>query len=313
MDVGLVVAELASFGMQQTVAVALAAQGEVITEKSGILNIGIQGSIIMAAFAAALTNVYFEPSLGAYSPLMGVLAGMAAGAAVNLVFAFLSTKLNVDQVIAGFGLQLFAIGVTMTLLGMHVEGSFYDGTPLANTIPSIFVLQTPLLAVPIRYMYVVAFALPALVYLLLYRTKFGLHIRAAGENPRAAEVGGVNVGLTRMMATSLGGVFIGLAGAYLTVDLNGSYTTTFVAGITASVGFIAIAAVVAGAWRPAYVFCVALIFGFSLALISVFGQTSGWTYYVLTMIPYIITVATLAIASKRLRPPAALGSPYTKE
>jgi simple sugar transport system permease protein len=155
----------------------------------------------------------------------------------------------------------------------------------------------------------VLFLLPLFVFLLLSRTKLGLHIKAVGENPKAAEVAGVSVSRTRVIATSLGGALLGMAGAYLTVDLFNQFTP----GITGGLGFIALAAVIAGAWSPAYVLGVAGVFGLTEGLTYVVGATSGAETYLLSMPPYVITIAVMAIASKRLRPPAALAQPYKKE
>jgi simple sugar transport system permease protein len=297
-----------SFALQQAVTISVAAQGELLTEKSGILNIGIEGTMLMSAFSAAAFDAIYEPQVGALSAVLGLVAGMATGVTVSFVFSFMSTKLNVDQVIAGIGVNLFALGITYVILAKRFT---IDGTPIANTLPPLLVIRglAATTSISISPMDVVMFVLPVLTYFLLFKTKFGLHVRAVGENPKAAEVAGVSVVRTRILATSLGGALLGASGAYLTIDLFNQFTP----GITGGVGFIAIAAVIAGAWRPGYVLGVAIVFGSSLGLINVVQATGGPEFYLLTMLPYLITVVALSLASKRLRPPAALALPYKKE
>ncbi len=299
----------ASFGLQFAVVVGIAAQGELLGEKSGILNIGIQGVITLSAFTAAVSNHFLEPSLGASSPYGAILVGMGTGVLVNFGFAYLSTKLNVDQVIAGIGVNILAGGITEIVLKLSFT---VDGTPIGNTLPSFFTIRglASGLSVSVSPLVVMMFIFPGLTYLFLYRTRLGLHARAVGENPKAAEVAGVSVSTTRILATGLGGSLLGLAGSYLTVDFFNYYDPgVYFNGF----GFIALAAVIAGAWRPLYVLGVSLVFGFSLGLIYVIGATTGPPFYLVTMLPYITTVAVLAVASKRLRPPAALAQAYKKE
>ena len=298
-----------SFGLDYAVVIGIAAQGELLTEKSGILNIGIQGVITLSAFAAAVTNTLLEPSIGGWSPYAGLAAGIAMGVGANFFFSFLSTMLNVDQVIAGIGINILAGGVTEIILNLRFQ---LDGTPIANSLPALFTIRGLASGVSVSISPLVAamFVLPGIVYLVLVRTRIGLHARAVGENPKAAEVAGISVTRTRMVATSLGGALLGLSGAYLTVDLFNYYQPgVYFNGF----GFIALAAVIAGAWRPAYVLGVSLLFGFSLGLIFVIQATTGPPFYLLTMLPYLTTVGVLAVASKRLRPPAALAAAYKKE
>jgi ABC-type uncharacterized transport system permease subunit len=299
------------FGLQYATTISVAAQGELITEKSGILNIGIEGVMLMSSFTAALSNVYFQLTLGISNPYLSLVIGVATGVAMNFFFALISTKAHVDQVIAGIGVNIFALGIIYVLSAKHILGSQINGTtPVSNSVPPILVIRNIAsnLSYGVSPITVFMFALPVLTYLLLSRTRFGLHIKAVGENPRSAEVAGVSVANTRILATSLGGALLGLAGSFLTVDLFDSYTRD----ATAGVGFIAIAAVIAGGWNPAYVLAAGLIFGVSIGLTTVVA-TTGSVFFLFSTIPYVLTVVVLAIASKRLRPPAALAAPYKKE
>jgi general nucleoside transport system permease protein len=297
-----------AFGLQYAVTISVAAQGELINEKAGILNIGIEGVLIISSFVAAASNTMLEPSLGKNAPIVALMAAMGAGVLVNFIFAVLSTKLYVDQVIAGIGINIFALGITYIVL----KTSFtIDGTPIGYILPPLVTLQglASNLAIRISPLVLAMFVIPFLSFLFLSRTKLGLHIRAVGENPKAAEVAGVSVQKTRILATSLGGALLGMAGGYLTVDLFNQFTP----GITGGLGFIALAAVIAGAWNPFYVLGVAGVFGASEGLRYVIGATSGPQAYILSMPPYLVTIAIMAIASRRLRPPAALAQPYKKE
>jgi general nucleoside transport system permease protein len=300
---------LAFFGLQTAVPIGLASQGELVTEKSGILNIGIYGSMLIPAFVAAATDFGLGATIGKDSAYVGLLAAMATGAGLNFVFAYLSTKLHVDQVIAGIGLNIFAAGITYVFLER-----FYtiDGTPNASQIPPLVSIGglAQGLRLDISPLMVLMFIVPVLVYLFLGRSKLGLHIRAVGENPKAAEAAGIDVARTRIVATTLGGMLLGLGGAYFTVD----YNPNFVPDPTQSIipAFIALAAVIAGGWKPGYVFAMSILFGVTAALQPVLDLTSVQDYLLYTL-PYIVTVVALGIASKRLRPPAALALPYKKE
>jgi len=297
------------FGLQWAIPIATAADGELVTEKSGILNIGIYGVMVISGFAAAVANYQTGQALGSSSAYVGLLAGMAAGVGVNFLFAFLATKIHVDQVIAGIGINIFAVGITYVLLQRFYE---IDGTPISNSVAPLFTVGglSQGIAPKISPLMVVMFVLPVLVYLFLARTKLGLHIRAVGENPQAAEAAGIDVVKTRLTATAIGGSLLGLGGAYLTVD----FFNSFIPDPTGTVfpGFIALAAVIAGGWSPPYVLGMSVLFGACVGLRFVL-IAPGALVYLTYMLPFVMTVAVLGVASKRLRPPAALGVPYKKE
>jgi ABC-type uncharacterized transport system permease subunit len=300
---------LAVFGLQNAVPIGIAAQGEVVTERSGILNIGIYGSMAIPAFAAAATDLALGGALGHGSAYAALLAAMATGAGLNFVFAYMSTKVHVDQVIAGIGINIFAVGITAVFLER-----FYtlDGTPNGNRVAPLFSISglAQGLRLSVSPLLAVMFVAPLLVYLFLSRSRLGLHIRAVGENPKAAEAAGIDVAWTRIVATTIGGMLLGLGGAYLTVDFNPNFVPDYAQAIFPA--FIALAAVIAGGWKPGYVLAVSILFGVTEALRPVLAVSST-EGYLLTTMPYIVTVVVLGIASKRLRPPAALALPYKKE
>ncbi|MDV3278626.1 MAG: ABC transporter permease [Nitrososphaerales archaeon] len=298
-------------GMQQAVTVALAAEGELITEKSGIINIGIEGTMLISAFMGGFVNWFTEGTVGIYSPLLGLLGGAAIGMVLNFIFAFISTKLHVDQVIAGIGINVFAGGITVLGVigtGVLAKSPTVNSTPLANQMPSLFYIPGLASSGGISPLEILMFISPLLAYFLLYRTRFGLHIRAVGENPKAAEAAGLNVARTRILATAVGGAFLGMSGAYLSVVLS----NYFVRGMTRGLGFIALSAVIAGAWSPVWVLGVSILFGLSWGVYVQFNSALGLTF-LFGSLPYLVTVVVLSISSRRLRPPAALGLPYRKE
>ncbi len=298
---------LVVFGLQQAITISIAAHGELITEKAGVLNIGIEGVMLVSAFVAAVVNFELGRPLGDASSYAGLAAGMATGVAMNFLFAIMSTKLHVDQVIAGIGINIFAVGITYVI---SQEYFTIDGTPVSHAVPALFHVGglAANVAPKVSPLMVVMFVLPVVVFFFLGRMKFGLHIRAVGENPKAAEAAGIKVVRTRILATTLGGALLGMAGSYLTVDFFNQFTPN----ITGGIGFIALAAVIAGGWNPGYILGVSVLFGGSVGLIYVVAAT-GPLFYLISMLPYIITVAVLGIASKRLRPPSALAVPYKKE
>jgi len=177
---------LVAFGLQKAIPIALAADGELVTEKSGVLNIGLYGVMVIGAFTAAAVDYGIGPQAGAVSPIMGLIAAMLIGVLVNLIFAILATKAHVDQVIAGIGINIFAVGITYVLLQRYYQ---IDGTPLANTLSPLFTISglSSGLSINISPLMAAMFIIPALVYIFFNRTKLGLHIRAVGENPKAAE------------------------------------------------------------------------------------------------------------------------------
>lgn len=305
MDLGFLLI-IGAIGLQQSVTVGLAAQGELITEKSGILNIGLEGVMLLSAFAAAYSNWFLESRVGLLSPFLALLVGVLVGMTANLFFSFISTKLHVDQVIAGIGVNIFAGGITIVATIVNFQS--FDSTPLANQLPPLFSIPGLVSTGSVSVLGIAMFVVPVMMLLLLRRTTFGLHVRAVGENPKAAEAAGLDVAKTRIRATVVGGALLGLAGANLSVVLS----NYFVRGMTRGLGFIALSAVIAGAWSPIWVLGLSALFGMSWGVYILYNSTKGYTF-LFGALPYLVTVIVLALASKRLRPPAALALPYKKE
>ncbi len=284
---------------------ALAALGECVTERGGVINIGLEGSIVSGALAATIVA-------GTVTGTVGVTAGFAAGAVAGLIialaFAIFTVYLRADQIITGTAITLLSLGLT----GLMYK-SFYGATGVGLTIPTIGAVEIPLLArIPVigRALFaqpVVTYALYALVLLMAWwfmRTHSGLALRAVGESPDAALAAGIRPRRVQAFAVLFGGAMAGLAGSTLVLAQSG----TFVENMSAGKGFIAIAIVVLGRWTPLGVAGAALLFGGASALQYLF-QSLGWNevpYQLFLALPYVLTLIVLARASGRAAAPAAL-------
>jgi general nucleoside transport system permease protein len=291
-----------------TTPLLLAALGETLVERSGVINIGLEGIILVGAFAG-MVGSYFSGS-----PLLGLLLAAGSGALLALLFAWLTVGLGADQVIVGVSANLLAAGLT----GVLYRGLF------GITGQALIVTTFPLLSVP--FLASVPFLGPALfqhtflVYLslllvpaigfFLFHTRAGLQLQAVGEHPQAAETLGISVSWTRSSALVLEGILGGMAGSYLSL----AYSNTFIEGMSAGRGFIALAIVIFGRWRPAGVLAGALFFGAATALqfqIQALGSTLPYQFVLL--LPYGLTLLALALAGTRMSPPSALGQPYKRQ
>jgi simple sugar transport system permease protein len=227
------------------VPITLASTGEVVGESAGLFNIGIEGIILLSAMTGAL-------GAEAGGPIMGLVVGMGTGFAIGLIFGAICTYFKGVQLVAGVGINLFAAGlVAFWLIHMGVPGHHAVAeesrlvtisTPIGNFSPMILV----------------AIVLPVLTYILLFRTKLGLKIRAVGENPQAADVSGIKIHLLRLLSTAAGASLAGLAGAYISIGWLGSVTKE----ISAGRGFIALATVVFSGLNPLLALLGGFIFGF---------------------------------------------------
>jgi simple sugar transport system permease protein len=282
---------------------ALAALGECISERAGVINIGLEGAII----AGALGGTVAAASLGVAG---GFVAGAVAGILIAAIFAFFTIRLRADQIITGTAITLLSLGLTGTLYR-----SLYGESGVALSTPTAGVLRIPGLA-DIPYIGHALFAQPLITYVVmglapllawwLMRTHAGLAVRALGEYPEAAVAAGIAPLRTKALAVLFAGGMAGVAGATLVLAQAG----TFVEGMSAGRGFIAIAIVVLGRWKPLGVAAAALLFGAANSLQTVF-QAMGWSgvpYQLFLALPYLLTLVVLAGASGRAAAPAALGS-----
>lgn len=280
---------------------ALAALGELLVERAGLINIGLEGAILAGAFGALL-----GASTG--SVMVGFAGAIAGGVVIASLFALFVVWLEADQIITGTALTLLSVGATGTLY-RAVYGSTGAAltTPTSASYPIPVVSQIPVIGSaffdqpPITY--VVYLLIPFIAW-WIHGTHAGLALRAIGERPEAAEVAGVRVRRMRVLAVLAGGVLGGVAGGTLVLAQAG----TFAEGMSAGRGFIAIAIVVLGRWNPLGVALAAFGFGAASALQFLF-QAMGWhaPYQLFLVVPYLLTLAGLAGAVGRARPPAALG------
>lgn len=281
-----------------------AAIGETFGQRSGVLNLGVDGIMLMGAFFA------FYAVLLTNSLILGVLMAVLIGLLMGLAMAFISVTLKAEQGISGIGLYLFGLGMSELLFQKLV------GTPRA--VEGFPRLYFPILSdIPIigeiffqhNLLVYVAFALVPISAFILNRTTFGLMIRAVGQNPEAADAMGVNVARIRYFTVTLGGVLAGLAGASLSIAL----LRVFQQNLTSGLGFIAVALVYFGRWKPFGVLVGALLFSFVNALqlqISAIGVDIPAEFAV--MAPYVITIIALVFASKRTERPTALTKPFER-
>ncbi|MBE1877106.1 ABC transporter permease [Myceligenerans pegani] len=280
----------------------------VIGERSGVINIAIEGQMLAAAFTGAIAGSITG------SPFAGVLAALLAGVLVALVLALFTVTHRVNQIIVGVVLNVLVLGLTSFFYSqvlvpnaatLNSAPRFSTWTiPLLNDIPVIGPVlfdQAPL----IYLMYLVV----AGVWFALYRTRWGLRLRAVGEHPKAADTVGVNVEGTRYRALLIGGACAGLGGAFYTTVAVGQFGLN----MTAGAGFIALAAMIFGKWDPLRAAMAGLLFGFALNLQSILGVVGEVVpSQFMLMLPYVVTLFAVAGLVGRSRPPAANGQPYVK-
>ncbi len=275
----------------------LGALGELIGQRSGVLNVGVEGVMLFAATLGFIT----AQTTGSY--LLGFLAGIAIGGLLGLLHGFFSITLGGDQVVSGMGIWILAFGLTTYI------GAPYAGPLGLDRIPTIFGLS------PFFYVGVV---LAIVTWFVLTRTSFGLRIRSVGENPSVAEVSGINVNRTRYLCTIFGGMLMGFAGAVYALDYNPVWTYNFLLGW----GFIGLALVFFSMWNPITLMGGALLFGtlWQLSLNPQLVLPGVLSRYIWRMVPFGITLIALIMMSSRwfrtrwgAARPEALGQPYVKD
>ena len=299
------VAQLVILTLAAGTPLVFAGLGELVTEKSGVLNLGVEGMMLVGAVVA------FIVASKSGSPWLGVVAGTAAGAAVSMIFGVIALSLMANQVATGLALSLFGVGLS-AFVGLDFVSVVIDGIrPLAIGGLSDLPVVGPLLFGhnPLVYL---SFVLFAAVQWFLYRSRAGLVLRAVGESPHSAHAIGYPVIAIRYAAVFFGGACAGLAGAYLSV----AYTPLWVEGMVAGRGWIALALVVFATWKPWRVLAGAYLFGgVTLAQFQVQAMGSSIPAQYLSMLPYVATIVVLAIISRdavaiRLNAPASLGKPF---
>ena len=279
-----------------------AALGGMFSERAGVINIALEGLMLTGAFTAAVATYELQ------NPYIGFVAGMVAGAAVALVFAFAVIRFEADQVVTGFAVSLLMLGLPAV-----ISSRLYDSAGSTQQIAQQYLLPNYWNRLSLAS--ILAFLIVPVCWYVLYKTPFGLRIRAAGENPEAADAAGVNVIRLRYTAVVLSGILAAAGGAYLSIGQSSLFTR----GMTAGRGYIALAALILAKWRPFRVLFACLFFGFTEALAiqmqGVIKMPSGEDVPVqfIQMIPYVLTIIVLAGFIGLSRAPKSLGIPYKKE
>jgi general nucleoside transport system permease protein len=281
--------------------------GGMFSERSGVVNIGLEGMMLLGAF----WGVYGADKGGSWA--IGVLVAMAVGGLTALVYGFFAIHLRADQIVGGTGVNFLAVGITgYFFIQLYQNNPIPSGVSL---LPNVHILSgTGFFSQAVGNLNILtwaSFALVILAYVVLFKTPIGLRIRACGEHPRAADTVGISVYVVRYSCVVLSGVLAALGGLYLS---EGPYPGgTFIFNMTNGRGFIALAAMIFGNWRPAGAFGAAILFGFSSALalkLEVYSNSAGTLFQIL---PYVLTLIAIAGVVGRTVAPAADGKPYVRQ
>ena len=301
-----------SYAISFTIPLLITSLGGLICERSGVVNIGLEGLMVIGSFSSALTIVKLFPVLGTSAVYIGLAVAIVSGAAFSLLHAFASINLNANQVISGTAINMIAGSLTL-YFARYVTGSGniqitrglqrFD-VPLLHRIP---VLGKLLFTQTYSSTWLVLLLLVCSAY-LIYKTPLGLRIRACGEHPQAADAAGINVKLIRYVGVIFSGAFAGLGGAIILVTYSGEFN-----GSVAGLGFLALAALIFGQWRPLGILLATLFFGFASTLanmsqiVPALAKIPG---LLLRAFPYVLTLFALVFFSKSTRAPRAAGEPF---
>jgi general nucleoside transport system permease protein len=284
-----------------------AAIGGMFSERSGVVNIGLEGMMLMGAF----WGVYGADKGGTW--VVGLLVAMGVGALLALVYAFFAIHLRADQIVGGTGVNFLAVGITG-----YFFIDLYHNNPIANGVsllPNVHVISgSGFLAQAIGNLNILtwaSFGLVILAYIVVFKTPIGLRIRACGEHPRAADTVGINVYAIRYGCVVLSGMLAAIGGIYLSEGPQGN--GTFLFNMTNGRGFIALAAMIFGNWRPAGAFGAAILFGFSSALALKLQVYSAQAATLFQILPYVLTLIAVAGVIGRTVAPVADGKPYVRQ
>ena len=294
-----VVSTAISFGLP----LALAAMVGIMCERTGIVNIGIEGTMLISAFTGFFVASIFQ------SLIIGFIAAVVIGALAGLLLALMAVSWRMDQIIAGTIINILATGLTSFL--------FKQGHTLPSAMPEIDIpiLQNIPFFGPVLFMHgpITYFGLIFIIFLwvALFHTAWGLRSRAVGEHPGSADTAGVSVARLRYLNVTLAGAIGGVAGAFLSLELVGSFER----GLTAGKGFTALALMIFGRWNPLGALAAAMFFGIAQAVTNqlMIDQVVNIPQQFVNMLPYVMTILVLAFAAGKVRPPAAEGQPYEKE
>jgi general nucleoside transport system permease protein len=281
---------LLASAVRQATPLLLAALGGLYSERSGVINIALEGLMLAGAFTAATVTYYSG------SPWIGLAAAVGAGVLVALIHGVACIRFGADQVVSGTAINILFLGVPALL-----SGALFASTGATPQLPQGQLM--PLAPI------VLAIVLVPVTWYVLNRTPFGLRLRAVGENPEAADTAGVDVSRVRFAAVMLSGALAAIGGAYLSIGQS----SLFARNMSAGRGFIALAALIFGKWRPVQTMLACLLFGFADALAIQMQGVSRVPVQFIQIIPYVLTIVVLAGFIGQSRAPRALGTPYQKK
>jgi simple sugar transport system permease protein len=292
--------------MRSATPLAFAALGGLFSERSGVINIGLEGLMLISAFAAAVGSYYTG------SPLLGLGAAILAGLAFALVHAAATITFEADQIISGTAINLLALGGTgFLMVELFGSGGTSPRVETFNPVRIPLLAGIPVIGEPLFDQSLLVYLLYLLVpvcFFALYRTRFGLRLRATGEVPEAVDVAGISVTAMRYRGVALSGVLAACGGAYLSISNLSSFTENMTLGS----GFIALAALIFGRWDPVRAVLAALLFGFAQGIVQR-GVDLPVPNELIDSFPYLVVIVALAAFGGRAIAPAALGKPYRKE
>ncbi|GEM44737.1 ABC transporter permease [Deinococcus cellulosilyticus] len=285
--------------IRATTPLLLAALGGLFSERAGVVNIALEGIIIFGALAGAVTTQLLDPTLGNAAPWVGWIAGALTGGLIGWIHAIVSIKYKADQVISGTAINLLAVGVPGIVLGF-LYGSSTESKTVEHALPQ-WGFGDFRFSPPVYF----AFLMVLLAWYIMYKTPYGLRIRATGEHPKAAASMGVNVYRIRYSAVIISGMLAGTAGVFLSIGFLNSFTRNLSAGT----GFIALAALIFGKWTPLGTLGATLLFGFFSALSITLGGTDLFPSSIVQILPFLFTIIALALTGKGTAP-KAVGKAY---
>jgi ABC-type uncharacterized transport system permease subunit len=289
---------------------AFAAIGGIFSERSGVVNIGLEGMMLTGAFFGIWGSVWSG------SWVVGLLMAMLFGGLLALIHAFFSIHLRADQIVSGFAVNFLALGLTGYLFSLIYPGGIHENVSRVPNINLDFLEGIPAIGDflegvfgHLNLLVWLMFATVILAYVVLFKTPIGLRIRSVGEHPRAADTVGISVYGVRYAAVVTSGILAALGGAFLSIGFVGS----FAENMTSGRGFIALAAVIFGKWRPGWAFAACLLFGFGFALAIPLQREADISENLISTLPYVLTLVALVGLIGRSIPPVAVGRPYIKQ
>ncbi len=307
-----ILTQIFPYAVAFTIPLLITALGGLFSERSGVVNIGLEGLMVVGSFTAALVISTAYPVFGDAAVWIGLLTAVAAGAAFSLLHAFASINLNANQVISGTAINMIAGSLTV-FFARHITGS--GNIHIVSGLPrrSIPVLKSiPFIG---KLFFTQTYASTWLVLLILlgswyliYRTPFGLRLRSCGEHPQAADAAGINVYLVRYMGVLFSGAFAGLGGAIILVTYSGEFN-----GSVAGLGFLSLASLIFGQWRPLGILGATFFFGFASTIANVSQVVPALAVIpglILKAFPYVVTLFALVLFSKSSQAPRAAGEPF---